>query len=142
MSRELIEALNQNLQQEMMAIIMYLNHSYMVLGPDRKAMSGTLKGIARQEMNHMEQLAKRIVGMGGTPTVKYNQVTQTDRIDEMLRADANAEKSTIERYVRNRNLAEQEGDLATVNMLENIITQEQEHLDEFNKMLKRNPLEG
>jgi len=140
MSKELIDGLNQSLQLEIMAIIMYLNHSYMVFGPNRKAMSDTLKGIARQEMNHMETLSKRIVGLGGVPTVKYPQINQTDRIEEMLKNDINAEKGGIERYKRNRELAEREGDLPTVNMLDTIIQQEQEHLDEFNNMMKHNPL--
>jgi len=139
MSKELIDGLNKALSDEITRIVTYLNQSFMVFGPSRNALHETLEKIAIKEMNHMELLSERIVGLGGVPTVKSKDMEQTYVVENMLKMDAKYEKEALETYMKIRDIAKKENELATVNLIEQIMLDEQSHLDEINKMLRKNP---
>ncbi|MEM2899859.1 MAG: ferritin-like domain-containing protein [Thermoplasmata archaeon] len=139
MSKELIDNLNKALSDEITRIITYLNQSFMVFGPSRNALHESLEKIAINEMKHMELLSERIVGLGGVPTVKSKEVEQTNVIEKMLKMDADDERDAIETYKKIREIAKKENEIPTVNLIEQIMMDEQEHLDEINKMLRKNP---
>ncbi len=139
MNRELVDALNRALADEISDIIKYQNQAYMVLGPSRDATYEAFENIAKGEMKHMEKLSKRIVGLGGTPTVNAKNIEQTNVIEDMLKMDADDERNGIASYKKIRDIAKKDNELATVKLIEDIIQDEQDHLDEINKMLRRNP---
>lgn len=135
-NQELLDALNEDLAGEIQAIIQYLQHHYVILGLNRLPISELLEDISKDEMHHAEELAERIVAMGGTPTVHPRPIQQADTIEEMLRLDLEAERQALVDYAERIKQAEEAGEMGTALMLEDILVDEQKHYDEFVKLLR------
>jgi bacterioferritin len=135
--KKLIEGLNSDLAAEVAAIVQYLQHSYLVMGLCRKPVIDTLREIAKQEMEHAELLAERIVALEGVPTVKPAEIRQADTIEKNISFDIAAEKKAMDDYARRIKEAEEIGEWGTSYMLQNILLEEQNHWDEFTKLLRK-----
>jgi len=134
--KELIDKLNGDLSAELKAIVQYLQHSYLVMGLGRLPLHDLLESISKDEMRHAEELAERIVAMGGTPTVKIEPIFQSSNIREMLEADLGEERKALADYAQRIKDAEEAGEIGTSLIIENILVDEQHHFDEFTKLLR------
>ena len=134
--KQLIDLLNYDLGGELQAIIQYLQHSYMIAGVNRPQLHDTLEGISKDEMNHAEMLAERIVAMGGTPTVKPRPIKQAKTIKEMLTADLAGENLALKDYAARIKQSEAMGEVGTSLMIENILVEEQGHADKIVMLLR------
>ena len=65
----LIEALNRMLAQEHACAIRYATHAATVNGPSAEAVAARLREISADEITHADKLRKRILALGGTPTM-------------------------------------------------------------------------
>lgn len=65
--KELIELLNKALADEWLAVYQYWVGAYVVKGPMRPEIEEELKEHAKEEMEHADMLAKRIIELGGEP---------------------------------------------------------------------------
>lgn len=105
-------------------------------GPHAASIGGVFKEIAIQEMKHAEAIAERVDYLGGVPTTKPAPITVGEDWQEMLRLDLKAEEEAIAMYKEIIALARQEGDIATAKMFESILTDEEEHHNEFRTLLE------
>lgn len=135
--KQFIEGLNQDLAAEISAIVQYLQHSYLTLGLCRGPIIDKLQSIAKQEMEHAEELSERIVAMGGVPTVKPAEIKQADTVEKMIQLDVAAEKKAMDDYAERIKQAEEIGEWGTSYLLQNILLEEQKHWDEFTKLLRK-----
>ncbi len=133
---ELINQLNKALSMEIGAILQYLNHSYTVMGPYRSAVEDQLEKNARDEMEHMEYLAEKIVAYEGMPTTQPAAMYTAKTVTEMLNQDLAAENKAIEHYEKVIKMAEEYGDTDLRKTLEDITSKEYEHKETLEKMLK------
>ena len=134
---KLIKALNEDLEKEMAGIVRYLHHSFIVFGPNRGPLVQMFRTQATESMNHAIQLGEKITALGGHPTVKVDQVFEPgyQSIEDMLSEDLKAEKAQLELYTKQ--LKEfGEDNLPMKLMLEQIIIDEQTHVDEIEKYLR------
>ncbi len=67
-SKELLEALNNALTDELAAIIQYMYHHIMGRGMASPAILDMFKSNSVDEMKHAEAIAERIDLLGGVPT--------------------------------------------------------------------------
>lgn len=132
----LIAGLNEDLAAEYQAMIMYNTYAGKVVGIYRKELEGFFRSEIPDEIEHAEFLANKIAALGGTPGVTVPEVEVPDSARGMLEAVLKAESDTIERYTRRRKDAETLGDVALVNDLEEIISDETKHKEECEKMLR------
>jgi bacterioferritin len=97
MDKDRIAALlNQDLQGEQAAIIQYLVHAY-AMGEGEMACE--IEAIAREEMRHFDWLAKTIVGLGGTPSIKRGDMrTGGKSVSDWMKNDVLQEKDAIVMY--------------------------------------------
>lgn len=132
----LCDALNDLRARELGVVMQYMRQHYIVTGPDGVALGGEFKEVAIAEMKHAEELAERINFLGGDPTTKPSTFDASQKtFKDMAKADADAEVEAIALYMAGIKLAAEVGDVTTRKLLEDILGEEEGHLDTFNKML-------
>lgn len=134
--RELIDALNDDLAQELRDVILYLNQSSLVVGLERLRAGEFLRKLIQDELEDALFLADKIVALGGVPTTTPASVPQLTDLRAMLEHDLEGERKAIKRYTERARQAEAFGDLGLKIKLEEIIADETEHAEEFEKLLR------
>lgn len=130
-SEKLKEMLNDAISRELQVSIQYMWQHVQWGGVKHYAVSDQLEDIAIQEMKHAEKIAERLWYLGGTPTTKPAQITVGENLWEMVDLDALAEEGGIKLYKEIVKLAEEEGDVTTKHIFEEILEEEEEHHDFF-----------
>ncbi len=125
--KELIAALNQDLEREYQAIIAYVNYSQVIKGAQYMTITKELEKHAGEELAHALQIAKQIDYLGGEPTVTPKPVKTSKDAQAMLRFDLDNELETIAHYRQRIRDAESLGEFAMCEVLREIVKQEQEH---------------
>lgn len=138
-TEELLRGLNEDLQGEFQAVIMYRLFASLVQGPYRQELRSFFANEIPEELAHAEILADKIAALGGTPAATAAPVKVVKEAKEMLQVALEAEMATIERYVRRRAQAEQAGEYGLAVQFDNIIADETQHRDELKQMLARWP---
>lgn len=131
----LIDALNEDLANELQAIIMYIQYSACVTGPYRPQLVGFFQGEIPDEQMHAQFLADKIVSLGGTPTTTPTPVPAANGNRQMLENVLAAEQQAIRGYGERVKQADEAGEIGLRVELENFITDETKHYEETKKML-------
>jgi len=127
-SREqLIGLLNEDLAREYQAIIAYVVYSQVLKGPQYMNIADELEVHARQELEHALTVAKQIDYLGGMPTVTPRPVRTSEKAEDMLRFDLEAENETIRNYRDRIRQCEALGEYAMAEQIRQILVQEQDH---------------
>jgi bacterioferritin len=136
---ELIKGLNEDLQGEFQAVIMYRLYASMVQGPYRQELRNFFAAEIPEELMHAQILADKISALGGTPVSTPKPVTVVKEAREMLQAALKAEVETIGNYVKRRDQAEEADEPGLAAQFDDIISDETHHRDELKQMLARWP---
>ncbi|HHW07505.1 MAG TPA: bacterioferritin [Clostridia bacterium] len=135
-SPKLIEALNGLLADELAAINQYIVHAEMCEDWGYGKLHKSFEKRAITEMRHAEKLIGRILFLGGTPIVSnLSQIHIGSTVPKQLEYDREAEERAIKAYNDAIILAGEERDYATRDMLQDILNDEDEHMDELEEML-------
>ena len=137
--QRLIDGLNQDLQGEFQAIIMYRLYASLVQGPWRQDLRAFFANEIPEELAHAQILADKIAAMGGTPATAPAPVKIVNDAKEMLETALAAEEEAIERYVRRREEATAAGEHGLAVNFDDIIADETNHRDELRQILARWP---
>lgn len=138
-AKQLIDGLNEDLQGEFQAIIMYRLYASMVQGPYRQELRTFFANEIPEELVHAQILADKISALGGTPASTPAPVVVVSDAKGMLEAALKAEVETITRYVKRREQAEKAGEHGLAAQFDDIIADETNHRDELKQMLARWP---
>ena len=106
-----------------------------VTGVDGAVVEDTFRKIAIAEMKHAERLAERLDYLDGVPTSTPDPIFVRGSLIEMLTQDQRDEESAIELYKEGIQLAAKEGDYTTRRLFEEILANEEEHINTFGKLL-------
>ena len=136
MSQKIIDALNKDREEELSAIIQYMKHHYEGEGMESPAILEIFKSLAISEMKHAEKLGERIVYLGGTPSKKPEPIAEGGDLKKMVQDDLAKENHAIEQYKEHIKLAVEEDDPTTRLMLEEILSDEEDHADTWQTLLK------
>lgn len=126
----IIETLNHLLADELTAINQYMVQSEMCAnwGYDRLHEAAEKRAI--DEMKHAEKLIARILFLEGKPIVSsLNKIHIGDAVEAQHRNDHEAESGAIKAYNEGVRLAVELGDNGTRELLEDILEDEEEHID-------------
>lgn len=85
----------------------YLQHYFVMKGPERLTVGELFEKIALGEVKHAEFLAEKIVALGGAPTVTPLPIVQPATVREMLEANLAAERQAIIDYAERAEQAEE-----------------------------------
>jgi len=106
-----------------------------VTGIDGAVVNGIFRQIAIAEMKHAEKLAERLNYLNSVPTTKPDPIFVGGSLIEMLKQDEQNEEEAIQLYKHAIQVASQEGDYTTRRLLEDILSEEENHIDIFGKLL-------
>ena len=135
-SEQLIAGLNEALSEELTALIQYLWHHIQGRGIESAAVSEIFKATSMTEMNHAYKLAERIDLLGGVPGTAGARPPKTGGdVRQMIQDDLAAEYGAIETYKRLIELADDEDDDVTEQMLIQILADEEEHANQWETVL-------
>ena len=137
-----LKLLNEALATELVCALRYKRHYYMAEGPQSDAAAAEFLEHAQQEEQHADQIASRIVQLGGEPDFSPDTLTARSHAEyvpgtdlvSMIKEDLVAERIAIDSY-REMALFIGEGDPTTRRMLEQIMAVEEEHADDLASLL-------
>lgn len=132
---EIVALLNENLEEEIRSVLQYLQHAYMARGVDRIPIYEFMEKASLSEMKHIEILAKKVVAYGGVPSMRARNVDSSPDIQDMLRADIALEEEAVKRYSQHVQQFDAAGEIALRVIHENLVEDEQAHLDELRILL-------
>ena len=137
--KQLIDRLNEDLSREYQAIIAYVIYSQVLKGAEYMSIATELEKHAGEELRHALTISKHIDYLGGMPTATPKPVKQSEKAEEMLRADLNNESDTIRGYRERVKQCEELGEYAIAEDIREILRQEQEHLIDLATALGEDP---
>ena len=135
-SKKLMELLNRGIARELQVSIQYMWQHVLATGVESAAVEDIFREIAITEMKHAEAIAERLAYLGGTPTTKPDPIFVGGSLKEMLQRDVKAEEEAIALYKQTIKVADEEGDVTTRRLFEEILGQEEGHHDTFTKLLE------
>ena len=129
-SAKVIAALNEALQEELMAINQYFLHAEMCENWKFEALSKFIKKQSIDEMKHAEKLIERILFLDGTPTVTGPAHLNIGKsVKEQLANDLKLELDAVKMYNRFVQLSRDEADNASAELFGKLLHDEEEHAD-------------
>jgi len=137
-----LRLLNEALASELVCVLRYKRHFYMANGIHAQSVAQEFSQHAIEEQGHADQIAARIVQLGGEPNFSpeglssrsHTEYVQGDTLVDMITEDLVAERVGIESYTEMvRYLGD--GDFTTKRMLEGILAMEEEHAEDLNTLL-------
>jgi bacterioferritin len=144
---ELIADLNRAYADEWLAAYAYNYMGQVVTGrPAAKYLAELLLDTSKDELEHQQELAKRIVSLGGKPLADMSRLVEASNagypippdnekdFEAIVKTVIKAEQEAIDVY--NRLARKTHGkDPITFNLVLHILTEEVEHEDEFETLL-------
>ena len=139
--------LNSALATELVCVLRYKRHSFMAAGIYAEPIAQEFAQHAAEEQAHADQIARRIVQIGGAPDFSPDGLTsrahadyvECESLKDMIQENLVAERIAIDTY---REMVRWFGDddPTTKRILEGILAQEEEHADELSDLLQKTPL--
>jgi bacterioferritin len=133
-----IGALNRIMETELAGVVKYTHYSLMIFGYNRIPIVSWLKGNATESLNHAHRAGELLTLLGGHPSLKIGALLETEKHDigDVLRESLAHEQAAISAYYELLKIAEGKSILLEEYARE-MIVQEELHLDEVDKMLRR-----
>lgn len=143
---EVLQQLNQALATEIVCVLRYRRHHFMARGIHSKGVAEEFLAHSNEEQGHADQIAARIVQLGGEPDFSPDSLTDRSHAEyvagsslaDMIKEDLVAERIAIDSY---RELIAYLGDQdpTTSQMLKGILAVEELHADELADLLEDLP---
>jgi bacterioferritin len=139
----LLRLLDEALATEIVCVLRYRRHHFMASGLNGENAAQEFLQHANEEQAHADQIAQRIVQLGGAPDFSpegltlrsHSEYQEGETLLEMIREDLVAERVAIDSY---REMIAWIGndDPTTRRMLEGILAMEEEHADDLVGLLE------
>ena len=138
-----IKLLNEALATEIVCVLRYRRHYFMAEGMNAESVKSEFLAHAGEEQAHADQLAERIVQLGGEPNLSpegladrsHSEYIEGENLEAMIKEDLVAERIAIESY-RDMIAFVGSDDPTTRRLLEEILMKEEEHAEDLVSLLK------
>ena len=134
-SQKLLDFLNKGIARELQVSIQYMWQHIQVTGTDGVIVEDIFRKTAIAEMKHAERLAERLDYLNGVATTKPDPIFVRGSLIEMLKQNEQDEEKAINLYKQAIQVAAEEGDFTTRRLLEEILAEEETHINIFGKLL-------
>ena len=135
---KVVQLLNEALATEIVCVLRYKRHYFMAKGLSSQSVAQEFLEHAKEEEQHADMIAERIVQLGGEPDFSpaglaersHAEYVTGDTLVDMIREDLVAERIAIDSY---REMIQFVGDRdsTTRRMLETVLATEEEHADDL-----------
>src|SRR6266571_2557606 len=137
-----IKVLNESLATEIVCVLRYKRHYFMASGIHAESVAAEFLQHANEEQGHADQIAQRIVQLGGEPNFNpegllsrsHAEYVEGDTLIDMIKEDLVAERIAIDSYREMINYVGND-DPTTRRMMEGILAMEEEHADDLGNLL-------
>jgi bacterioferritin len=137
-----LKLLNGALATEIVCTLRYKRHYFMAKGINSEAVAQEFLEHANEEQGHADQLAARIVQLGGEPDFapdslsarSHSEYKEGEDLTDMIRENLIAERIAIDTY-REMILYLGDSDTTTRRIFEEILAVEEEHADDMADLL-------
>jgi bacterioferritin len=137
-----IKLLNEALATEIVCVLRYKRHYFMAQGIDADPVAAEFLTHANEEQGHADQIAGRIVQLGGSPNFNpdgllsrsHSEYVEGQTLVDMIKEDLVAERVAIDSYTEMIRYVGDD-DITTRRMLEGILAVEEEHADDLSSFL-------
>jgi bacterioferritin len=136
-----LRLLNEALATEVVCVLRYRRHYFMASGTVAEAIKKEFLQHSQEEQAHADQLAERIVQLGGAPNFNpqgmlersHSEYEEGESLADMIEEDLIAERIAIESY---REIIQYIGDKdsTTRRLFESILAVEEQHAEELASM--------
>jgi bacterioferritin len=138
-----IRLLNEALATEIVCVLRYKRHYFMADGIHAQSVKAEFLEHANEEQMHADQIADRIVQLGGEPNLSpegiadrsHSEYVEGRDLVDMIREDLVAERIAIESYSEMIRFLGAD-DPTSRRMLEEILAKEEEHADDLSSLLR------
>ncbi|MDP9894271.1 bacterioferritin [Variovorax boronicumulans] len=139
---DVVKLLNDALATELVCVLRYKRHYFTANGVESPAIAEEFLVHANEESAHADRIAERIVQLGGEPDFAPTHLLERSHagydestdLQAMVRANLVAERIAVEAY-RQMIVLIGDKDPTTRRMLEDILSDEEEHADELKDWL-------
>jgi len=137
-----VKLLNEALATELVCVLRYKRHHFMAAGINADSVATEFSEHAAEEQAHADQIAARIVQLGGEPNFSpdglasrsHAEYVEGHNLLEMIREDLVAERIAIDSYREMINYLGN-NDSTSRRMLEEILAKEEEHAEDLATLL-------
>jgi bacterioferritin len=126
---KVIAELNRALREELTAINQYFIHAEMCENFGYERLSGYIKKQSIGEMKHAESLIERILFLDGTPSMEPMALNVGQTVKQMIENDLALELNAVAMYNKAVQVAREENDNGSRELLERLVKDEEEHVD-------------
>jgi len=126
---KVIKELNDALREELTAINQYFLHAEMCENWGYNKLAGYIKKQSIGEMKHAEVLIERILFLDGTPSMEPLKLTVGGTVRHMIESDLELELGAVKQYNAAVQIATQEKDNGSRDLLVNLLKDEEDHVD-------------
>jgi bacterioferritin len=139
-----VKLLNEALATEIVCVLRYKRHYFMASGINAESVAAEFLQHANEEQGHADQIAQRIVQLGGAPNLNpdglsmrsHAEYVEGETLTDMIKEDLVAERIAIDSYREMINYVAND-DPTTRRMLEGILAMEEEHADDLVSLLAK-----
>lgn len=129
-NQDVINALNEVLAAELVAINQYFMHAKMCENWGYLTLAKFNRTESIDEMRHAESLVQRILFLEGLPNLqRLDKLSIGQTVPEQLKADLDLEYKAIARLSSGITLCREKGDNASEEILRGILVAEEAHVD-------------
>ena len=127
---EVIAVLQDVLCAELTAVNQYFIHARMCDNWGYKRLAEHIRKESIEEMHHAQEIIDRILYFDGAPNMqKYMKINVGRTVPEQFQSDLDVEYQAVPRLNRGIEVARAQGDNGTRALLEEILADEEEHVD-------------
>ena len=127
---EIIALLNEQLTSELTAINQYFLHAKMQQNWGLTKLAAYTRAESLDEMRHAEKITDRILFLEGLPNYqRLSPLRIGQTVREQLQSDLKIELEVVERLRPGIAMCRSKGDMTTANLFENILADEEHHID-------------
>lgn len=129
-SEKVIDYLNQSLRHELTAVNQYWLHYRLQMDWGLQKMGAKSREESIEEMGHADKLIDRIIFLEGHPNLQtLDPLRIGETPEETLKCDLEAEYSARALYKEAREVCRDEGDYVTMKLFEDLMADEEGHID-------------
>jgi bacterioferritin len=134
-----IDALNEIMELELAGVVKYTHYALMINGYNRIPIVSWLKANAQEGLVHAHKAGEMVTLLGGHPSLKIGSLLETEQHDigDILRESLAHEKNALSAYYKLLEIAKSNNSVLIEEYARGMIVQEELHLDEVNKMLRK-----
>lgn len=135
--KDVIAILNEQLTAELTAINQYWLHYKLQQNNGWAKLAKHTRRESIEEMEHADRLAERIIFLEGLPNFqRLSPLRIGQSVTEMFECDLKVEVEAVERLRRGIKLMRDKDDVTSANIFEDILKDEEEHIDYLETQLE------